>query len=239
MRRLSIIVVLLTIAVGLLTACGQPATQAALPQPQSTASAQPTATKVAPTAQPTQTAAVPTTIATSVPTVAATSTPAPISATQALTTPVRVTITREGLAEPIIDVVVVPGGVILSGGHRIPWTDDHKATWYTGYCGVGPAYSCRVFISGHRLKWKKTPEIPAPFKDLPKVKVGDTLTIYTADGNSQSFPVTLSKGVAAEEAGQFVGRSKGHPVITLMTCSGNFTQQDGETIASDRWVVEA
>ena len=231
---------LLVIAVSLLVGCGQPATQAATPQPQPTALAQPSATKAAPPAQPTQTAAMPTTIATAVPTAAATSTTVPtIDATEALTIPVRVTITREGLAKPIIDVVVMPGGVIISDGHRIPWTDDHIATWYTGYCGVGPAYSCRVFISGHRLQWKKAPEIPAPFKDLPKVKVGDMLTVYTADGNSQSFPVTRSIGVAADEAAQFVGRSKGHPVITLMTCSGNFTQQDGETIASDRWVVEA
>ena len=246
MIRSCFALILIAMTASLLAACRQPESQAASQQPTITATAQAKAKTVAPTAQPTATSIQKSSLPTTTPTAAstaviaeqaATATPSPIAATDQLTVPVRVMITRG--AETLIDTDIVPGGVILSGGHRIPWTDDHKATWYSGYCGIGPAYSCRVFISGHRLKWKKAPTIPAPFGKLPKVQVGDTLTIFTADGKSESFPVTLSTGVSADDAGKFVGRSKGHPVITLMTCAGDFTQQDGTTIASDRWVVEA
>lgn len=208
----------------------------------STALAQPTATTTAPTAQPTATPMEPTSVpaATSVPSPAATAAPAPtIVAANQLTVPVHIMITRPGLDKPLVDVDIVPGGMIKANGYRIPWTDDHLATWYSGYCGLGDSFTCRMLLTGHRLGWKKAPQIPPPFGQLPEVKVGDTLTLTTADGKTTSFPVKSSFGVSADEAGKYVGRSKGTPVITLMTCAGDYTVQQGTTIASDRWIVEA
>ena len=242
--RLSGIIAALMLGL-LLAACGDATPQAAQPTKQPTAVSTPTKAAVAgppaATAQPiTQSTTIPTAQPepTSVPTQPAPTAAPMLNAKPAKIIPLHITIKHEG--KILVDTDVVTGGVMLTAdGRKVPWTDEHLATWYAGYCGVGSFESCRAYVTAHRWRWKKAPEIPAPFANLPKVKVGDEIIVNTAEEGDRYFKVTISQQIDDEDKKFITNKNIVSQILTMVTCTGSTEQIDGTTVASARWVVQA
>lgn len=226
-----------------LSSCGTATPQADQPTSAPTVMSSPTKAAVAglpaatatPTIQSTNPTAIPPTAVPSQP--ATTATP-PMNVKPPKIIPLHITIKRGD--KILVNTDVVTGGVMLTAdGHKVPWTDDHLATWYAGYCGVGSFETCRAYVTAHRWRWKKAPEIPAPFAHLVDVRVGDEVIITTAEEGERHFIVTISQQIDDDDKKFITNKNITKQVVTFVTCTGTTQQIDGTTVASDRWVVQA
>jgi hypothetical protein len=210
-----------------LTACGAPATSTAPPTSQVTTSSvspiavasiepttataePPTATAVPPTntAEPPTNTSEPPTVTPEPPT----NTPEPPTATPepiVVSDPVRVVAATIGL-----DEALTPVGL---DKQRIPIVPDHDVGWYT--LSARPSEGENIVLWGHVLRFRHTPNIPAPFARVKELAIGDRLTLYTADGEAHSYVVSEKVWVEPSQVEYIL--PKGRELLTLVSCIGD------------------
>lgn len=111
-------------------------------------------------------------------------------------------------------------GVTKTNAIAVP-TNVHFAGWYTK--SVKPGYPGLSIIDGH-VSGKYAPGI---FKQLPKLKKGDTFQVEYGDGSRRDFKVVETKKLPTKEAAVYLldKRSDIDRQLNLITCDGVFDRE--------------
>lgn len=143
-----------------------------------------------------------------------TATPAPAAAA---TPPVRIEIPSIDIDESLIDL-----GIAANGELETP-EDASRVGWYAGGGKPGELYP--TVIAGH----KDSREGPAIFANLRSVKVGETITVESADGRTFSYLVYEVRDVPQDDrfpTQQVYGPTLA-PEIRVITCTGPYDRSIG------------
>ena len=141
--------------------------------------------------------------------------------------PVRLTLSSIG-----IDAVPISVGLDPS---NIPIVPKHDVGWYN--LSARPGQGENVVFWGHVLRWKDSPNVPAPFAALQHASIGDRLTVTTADGSTFEYAVTEEVWVTPDQV-QYI-LPVGSERITLVSCIGDTVIRDGNVQLSHRLITIA
>ncbi|GAC1541287.1 MAG: hypothetical protein NVS2B7_13920 [Herpetosiphon sp.] len=81
-----------------------------------------------------------------------------------------------------IDTPVVAAGLDTE---RVPIVPRHDVGWYAG--SARPGQGSNVVMWGHVLRFRDSPEIPAPFADLQNLQLGATIKVISAGGQVHRY----------------------------------------------------
>jgi sortase (surface protein transpeptidase) len=217
----------LIIAAALLASCAaQPAAIAPTPLPPTEAPTAAPPTLAPPTAAP-PTQAPPT--ATPVPATAepATATPAPPTPRPEPSPPVRMLIPEIGLDRELLSVGL--------DENRVPVVPNHDVGWYN--LSASPGQGENVVLWGHVLRFKSTPNVPAPFARVKELAVGAALTLYSEDGRAHPY-VVVEQVYATPDQVKFI-LPQGRELLTLVSCIGDKVVVDASVEMTHRLITIA
>ncbi|MFZ2560562.1 MAG: class F sortase [Candidatus Nanoperiomorbaceae bacterium] len=129
---------------------------------------------------------------------------------------------------------VMKVGVTSSGNIDVPKKLADTA-WYDG--SAKPGQQGQVFIDGHT---SFNSSAAASFNDLPKLKIGDQITVQTGNATNYTYKVAKTEAVPTAKVDMqqalntYNGASKG---LTLMADTGNYDYKMHD--ATERYVVYA
>jgi sortase (surface protein transpeptidase) len=190
----------------------QSATLTATPVPPTASPVPPTATPVPPTASP-----VPPTASPVPPTaspVPPTASPKPASTF--VNGPARISI--EAIA---LDEQLVPVGL---DSKRVPVVPDHDVGWFT--MSARPTEGDNIVLWGHVLRFRETPNIPAPFAQVKELAIGDQIRLYDDNGNPYTYAVSEKVWATPNQVEYILPR--GREMLTLVSCIGDKVIVNGE-----------
>src|SRR5690606_27275063 len=72
--------------------------------------------------------------------------------------------------------------------NRVPVVPNHDVGWYLH--SARPGQGENVVLWGHVLRFRRTPDIPAPFARLKELGPGDVITVYSADGAAHRYVIS-------------------------------------------------
>jgi len=133
-----------------------------------------------------------------------------------------------------IGVDAEPVSVGLDSGN-IPIVPKHDVGWYN--LSAQPGQGENVVFWGHVLRWKDSPDVPAPFARLKEAGAGTPLTVYTADGKAHEYVVTEQVWVTPDQV-QYI-LPVGSERVTLVSCIGDKVIQNGSVELSHRLITIA
>lgn len=123
----------------------------------------------------------------------------------------------------IVNSRVVALGQMANGEIGTPY-NVYDTGWYTGSSLPGTNGTAFMDAHGGSIGY-------SVFKNLPKIKLGDTITIEMGDGRKFNYIVTDTQEVAlGDEANQYMSRyafsspEPGVGSLTLITCTGDWWQ---------------
>ena len=132
------------------------------------------------------------------------------------------------LSIPKLDIYnarVLAMGVDANGALSTP-RNIHDVGWYvdSGKPGLGKT----MVIDGHN----GGPRVHGVFKDLPRLVPGDQIVIERGDGEIFTYVVRKNAEVPLSEANSYMATAmrsfeKGVEGVTLITCSGEWSQTQG------------
>ncbi|KAB2347076.1 class F sortase, partial [Actinomadura montaniterrae] len=133
--------------------------------------------------------------------------------------PVKITIGRIGVAAPVGEIGLLPGGRI----QEPPLSRPNLAGWYKE--GPTPGEVGPAVILGHVDANGKA----AVFFRLKELKPGDRIQIGRKDGTTATFTVNRTQRVDKDAFPhqKVFGESLDHPALRLVTCGGAFDPKAG------------
>ena len=148
------------------------------------------------------------------------------ASTSRLPAPTRVVLARLGIDAPV-DAV----GVDATGALAVP-PSNVVAAWYR--VGPAPGEAGSAVVAAHVDYHHR----PGPFFRLREAVAGDLVDVTAADGSVRRFAVTsVRRAAKADLTASGAFRATGSPVLTLVTCGGDFRPAVGSY--ADNVVVEA
>jgi LPXTG-site transpeptidase (sortase) family protein len=137
----------------------------------------------------------------------------------------------------VIERIAVDRKLIAVGldKNRLPVVPDHDVGWYT--LGAQPGQGENVVLWGHVLRFRKTPDIPAPFAQLKELKEGDAVTLYDAQGNAYRYVVTQQVWATPDEVEYML--PSGREQVTMISCIGDKVIEDGSVEMTHRLITIA
>jgi sortase (surface protein transpeptidase) len=100
---------------------------------------------------------------------------------------------------------------------RIPIVPNHDVGWYN--LSARPGQGENIVLWGHVLRFRATPNIPAPFAGLKELPIGAQATLYSADGSAHRYVVT-QKVWATPDQVQYI-LPQGRELLTMVSCIGD------------------
>jgi hypothetical protein len=143
--------------------------------------------------------------------------PAPVPAAAA-SAPTRLVIDSIGL-----DAHVVGVGMDSAGELVVP---DHDVGWFN--TSAKPGQGENVVLWGHVLRFRHTPQIPAPFARLKELPVGAQLTLYDGQGTAHAYTITRQVEARPHEVSYIL--PKGREMVTMVSCYGDSVIVGGEVV---------
>jgi hypothetical protein len=131
-----------------------------------------------------------------------------------------------------LDRSLVPVGL---DANRLPIVPDHDIGWYT--LGAQPGQGENVVLWGHVLRFRRTPNIPAPFARLKELKKGDAVTLYDARGTPYKYVVTEQVWATPDQIEYMLPR--GREQVTMISCIGDKVVEDGSVEMTHRLITIA
>ncbi len=169
----------------------------------------------------------------------ATATPQPATATPQPATAVPAVSARAGgppvrLVIPAIDL---DRSLIAVGldRNRVPVVPNHDIGWYN--LSAEPGQGENIVLWGHVLRFRSTPNIPAPFARLKELEVGAPLTLYSADGTAHAY-VVVEKVLATPDQVKYI-LPQGRELVTMVSCIGDKVVVDGSVEMTHRLITIA
>jgi LPXTG-site transpeptidase (sortase) family protein len=99
----------------------------------------------------------------------------------------------------------------------VPIVPKHDAGWYER--SAMPGQGGNIVLWGHALRFKDSPQIPAPFGQLQKLKHGARILLYNGDGKAYIY--TVEKQIwATPDQVEYI-RPKGTERLTMISCIGD------------------
>jgi len=123
--------------------------------------------------------------------------------------PARIVVDTIGMDRPLIAVGL--------DERRVPVVPNHDVGWYL--YSASPGQGENVVLWGHVLRFRRTPNIPAPFARLKELAIGAPITIYSADGAAHRYVVT-EKVLATPDQVEYI-LPQGRELLTLVSCIGD------------------
>ncbi len=119
--------------------------------------------------------------------------------------------------------------------YLIPIVPRHDVGWFNG--SAMPGQGSNVVFWGHVLRWKSSPNIPAPFARLQELQPGARITVFTVDGKRWRYRVTKQVWVRPEQV-EYV-MPTGTERLTLVSCIGDKVIRHGELTKEFRLITIA
>jgi LPXTG-site transpeptidase (sortase) family protein len=123
--------------------------------------------------------------------------------------PVRIVIPDIDMDRPLLQVGI--------DAETVPIVPKHDAGWYEG--SARPGEGGNIVLWGHALRFKDTPEIPAPFGQLQKLNPGARIVLYTAEGTAHVYRIEQQIWATPDQVDYI--RPKGSERVTLISCIGD------------------
>jgi LPXTG-site transpeptidase (sortase) family protein len=98
-----------------------------------------------------------------------------------------------------------------------PIVPKHEAGWYTQ--SARPGQGENIVIWGHALRFRDTPDIPAPFGRLSQLKPGARLVLYDNQGSEFDYTVTQQIWVTPDQVNYILPTGKER--VTMVSCIGD------------------
>jgi LPXTG-site transpeptidase (sortase) family protein len=143
------------------------------------------------------------------------------------TTPSRLVIPAIGLSQPLVAVGV--------DRRNMPIVPKHNVGWYLG--SARPGQGDNVVLWGHVLRWKDSPGVPAPFERLKYLRLGDTISVVSANGRVYRYRVSRKVLARSNEVGYIL--PTGAERLTLVSCYGDNVIVRGELTKTHRLITIA
>lgn len=150
--------------------------------------------------------------------------PAP---SQSIGQPTRLVIDAIGMDRSLISVGLDP--------NNIPIVPKHDIGWYN--LSAVPGQGENVVLWGHVLRFRSTPDVPAPFARLKELQPGAQLTLYDDTGNSRAYVVTEQVWATPDQVEYIL--PKGKEVVTMVSCIGDKVVLDGSVEMTNRLITIA
>lgn len=130
--------------------------------------------------------------------------------------------TRVAIPEIGVDSEIISLGLQEDGTVEVPEVSEaHLTGWYR--YGAAPGESGASVILGH----VDSTTGPAVFYELGALEEGDEVEVDREDGRTAVFEVSHSERVPKDDfPTERVYADPGHPVLRLVTCGGDFDQQE-------------
>jgi sortase (surface protein transpeptidase) len=132
--------------------------------------------------------------------------PAPDRAARA---PVRIVIPDIDMDQPLEAVGLDDQG--------LPVVPKHAAAWYSD--SAVPGQGDNVVLWGHALRFKREPNIPAPFGRLKDLSPGGQVLLYDAAGTAYSYVITRQVWATPDQVKYIL--PQGREQITMVSCIGD------------------
>jgi hypothetical protein len=136
----------------------------------------------------------------------------------AASAPTRLVIDSIGL-----DAHVVGVGMDSAGELVVP---DHDVGWFNA--SAKPGQGENVVLWGHVLRFRHSPQIPAPFARLKELPVGAQLTLYDGQGTAHAYTITRQVEARPHEVSYIL--PKGREMVTMVSCYGDSVIVGGEVV---------
>ncbi|NJO05331.1 MAG: class F sortase, partial [Chloroflexaceae bacterium] len=132
--------------------------------------------------------------------------------------PVRIVADTIGLNAPLV-------GVGLDA-NNYPIVPDHDVAWYNR--SAHPGTGENVVLWGHVLRFRATPNIPAPFERLKELPIGAPITLYTDNDTARRYVVSDQIWAQPHEVGHIL--PQGYERLTLVSCIGDAVIANGGVV---------
>lgn len=157
----------------------------------------------------------------------ATATPEPLTPTPVPSPPVRLAIPEIDLDRELVSVGL--------DENRIPIVPNHDVGWYN--LSASPGQGENIVLWGHVLRFKSTPNIPAPFARVKELAIGAPLTLYSEDGRAHEY-VVVEQVYATPDQVKFI-LPQGRELVTLVSCIGDKVIVDNSVEMTHRLITIA
>jgi sortase (surface protein transpeptidase) len=119
--------------------------------------------------------------------------------------------------------------------NRVPVVPNHDVGWYN--LSASPGQGENVVLWGHVLRFKSTPDIPAPFARVKELAVGAPLTLYSEDGRAHPYEI-VEQVYATPDQVKFI-LPQGRELVTLVSCIGDKVVVDASVEMTHRLITIA
>ena len=119
--------------------------------------------------------------------------------------------------------------------NRVPIVLDHDVAWYN--LSAMPGQGDNIVFWGHVLRFKATPNIPAPFARVEELKPGAEVIVTTEKGAEIHYQVTQQVQVTPNQVEYIL--PTGHEQLTLVSCIGDKVITNGALTKTHRLVTIA
>lgn len=157
----------------------------------------------------------------------ATQQPAVSNQTVATSQPIRLEIPEINLTYPLVSVGL--------DKNNVPIVPDHDVAWYN--LSARPTQGDNVVLWAHVLRFKKAPDIPAPFARVRELSIGSQIFVSTEDGKVHSYRVTEQVYATPDQVSYIL--PVGSERLTLVSCIGDKIIVDGSVELSHRLITIA
>ena len=135
---------------------------------------------------------------------------------------------------PAIGFDAAPRAVGLDA-RRVPIVPKHEVGWFEG--SAVPGQGSNVVFWGHVLRWKDSPNIPAPFARLSELQQGAEVVVVTSAGERHRYRVTQRVQVRPTQVSYVLPTSSER--VTLVSCIGDTVIMNGKVSKAWRLIVIA
>ena len=154
--------------------------------------------------------------------------PTPTVATPTPPTP-RVSVQLRPPARIVIGAIALDRPLLAVGldQESTPIVPKHDAGWFTG--SAVPGQGDNVVLWGHALRFRDSPDVPAPFGRLSELKPGASIVLYDDQGGQHDYTLTRQVWATPDQVDYIL--PQGRERLTLISCIGQ------QVIAGDGAVV--
>lgn len=131
-----------------------------------------------------------------------------------------------------LDRALVPVGLTTN---NVPVVPDYDAAWYT--LSATPGGGENVVVWGHALRFVATPDWPAPFERVKEARVGDSITIVSADGSKHRYVIREQIWATPDQVRYIL--PQGREQLTLVNCIGEIVVTGGVVDMTHRLITIA
>lgn len=117
----------------------------------------------------------------------------------------------------------------------IPIVPKHDVGWY--HYSARPGGDDNIVLWGHVLRFRDTPDIPAPFARLNELQIGDPLTLYTSNGDVFDYVVSEQIWATPDQVDYILPQDS--EMVTLVSCVGDIVIAEDSVEMSHRLITIA